>query len=455
MSDKSIDGDRPTTGEDSGERVPGIGCRGVELGPFAPPPDYRFELELADQPPRTIPAELHQGRYVRGRRKSAWGLLLAGSLCFACSLLPVVHFWALFVLPLKYLSWIGLAGAVMGVGGLVSARVRRGPFRYVTEGVPLVVRIRELSVAPTVIINGQPSAFRFVAGIEYRDPETGQVLIATTHSHDVSAEAKEQLTTSYRVGDYATAVYLRSDPAKTLRLYGFLDLRPGLGLVRRDGSQESGLLQTLLLVVALFAFFGVLGWNVYAYGRYAPLELKFRQGVWPVSIGAVLLGGGLLGGLAYSSARARRQRERRNEQARASGQAWEVSPPKQGWFGVHGLLMGLVLVAGALLLGGATMLCWCFTINALADHSQPELRPVRIQQMIMTTHSFLFREYTIEYQMLDAKQKHKLLSTPQEMSQFNTEWGVAEVHTGRLGWPWVRRILPVKLPPQPPLPGRP
>ncbi len=39
-----------------------------DLGPFNPPVDYQFEPELQEQPPRSVPLELRQGRYAFQQR---------------------------------------------------------------------------------------------------------------------------------------------------------------------------------------------------------------------------------------------------------------------------------------------------------------------------------------------------------------------------------------------------
>jgi hypothetical protein len=90
------------------------------------------------------------------------------------------------------------------------------------------------------------------------------------------------------------------------------------------------------------------------------------------------------------------------------------------------------------------VLCWCFTANALLDRSKPEFRPVEIVEFWSTTHSFLFREYEIEYRFPFEKQTRKLLSTPAHMSQFRSRQGVAEVHAGRFGWAWVKALAPLQ-----------
>ena len=89
-------------------------------------------------------------------------------------------------------------------------------------------------------------------------------------------------------------------------------------------------------------------------------------------------------------------------------------------------------------------ICWYFTANALLDKSKPEFRPVEIVEFWSTTHSFLFREYEIEYRLEGATKTRKLLSTPAHMRQFRFREGAAEIHAGRFGWPWVKTIGPLR-----------
>jgi hypothetical protein len=115
--------------------------------------------------------------------------------------------------------------------------------------------------------------------------------------------------------------------------------------------------------------------------------------------------------------------------------------------------MGLIAVAGAILLGGLTMLCWWFTANAWLDNSPATFRPVMITGMVQVTHNLILREYKVEYHFLGGDTKKRdYLSTPSEMARLTGNIAVAEVHSGRLGWPWVKAILPV-MPDTPPKPA--
>lgn len=412
------------------------------LGPFRPPTDYAFEPELTTPPPRPIPPELRQGRHATKQRRVAWGFLTAAVVCGLASQLGIVRTWGLYLLPLQYLHVAALICVLVAVITFLVARYRRGPYVYVEEGIALIARVRALELRPTMIMNAQPAAYQFLAEIEYADPETGEVVLAEVLSNEFSAALKDRLTTSFHVGDYATAVYLPQDPERTLRLYGFLDLRPELGVVLREGATETGALTIALTVAAAFGIFGVLFWNLYALQRYGPVTWTWGLAI-PFAIGAVMLGGGLLAWLAWQTVRIERQRAERNAEA-AGGPIEPPAVAKPSWFGAQGLFLAIIMAAGALLLGGSTALCWALTANAWFDDSLPQFRPVRIEQFVETTHSLIIRDYTIEYRFVDDDaEKHTFLTTPEEIDQFGAPIGVAEVRAGRFGWPWVRSLVPL------------
>jgi len=233
------------------------------LGPFSPPGDYNFEPELQGQPPRAIPATLWPIRKTvrekRTDRFDAWCCFWIG---IACLLIGLV--WAV-------LGEFGGAafGILFGIGLGVEAGLRlilspRAPapqsFKYIRDGFPLVVRVVRLELVRTKrewsipksgfwvadLINLLPdeinymdgeevAAFFFRAVIEYRDPRTGQVRNAWVVSPVHRGEG-DDFTTTFHEGDYVTAVYLRDIFRDTLRLYGFLGLRPDLGVVRKGGN---------------------------------------------------------------------------------------------------------------------------------------------------------------------------------------------------------------------------
>lgn len=409
---------------------------------FTPPADYEFEPELQGPPPREVPDGVWHGLYARRRRRLFTGLLVSGAISLALSGVPFINALAVYIVPLEYLSWIGAGLLAMAVFAKLKDRFTQGPYRYIREGQPLVARVVELVKAPTVVVNGQASRHAFTAVIEFSDPVTGVTARYPAKSSDFID--KNAYQTSFRVGDYVTAIYLPNKYPASLRLYAFLDLMPDLGLVRRQkGDEQKSAWWTLFGVALIFGMFLALFWNVYAYGRYEPIAFDHRLAMWPMIAGAVILGGGFFVGIWLHERRTQRLKRERNAKAEAAGEAVEVgeaTPLEQR--GLHGWFLKIILPFGCLLLGAGTALCWCFTINACLDTSPAEMRPALITEMTMTTHSFLFRHYDIEYMVPPDTSKMTFLTTPEHMMQFAGNMGIAEIHQGYLGWPWVKNILP-------------
>jgi hypothetical protein len=411
-----------------------------------PKASYAFEPEFTGHPPRPIPDRLAEGPYARRQRATAVVLAIVGVACLLLSRAPGVDVLARYVLPFGYLDWIGLAALVISAVGYVHLAWRMGSFRYVRDGLPLAVRVVDVVKMPTAIVNGTPTAHAFVAAVVFRHPETGAPMQAHVKSNEFSSSGKDAYDTPFKVGDDVTAVYLPNRLEKTLRLYPFLELSPDVNLrppsaVRTPDSPW----KLALLVAAIPAIFVVLFANVYAYGRYQPVEFDRRRAVVPLAVGGVLLGGALFAGL-YLGHRAEQRRIReRAIQAAATGKAIETGMPFLG-HGLHGWVLRVVVAAGAPLVGAVTALCWCFMANAWLDRSPARPVPATIVGMTMTTHAFLFREYELEYALDGSSEKQKLLTTPEHLLGFHDQRAVAHVREGRLGWPWVETLTPQPLP---------
>ncbi len=247
-------------------------------------------------------------------------------------------------------------------------------------------------------MNGQATMYRFAAAVQFQHPASGQIALVEVTSQDLATYHKDKVTSSYRVGDYATAVYLDADPLSTLNLYGFLGLRPGLGVVDRDPDRPPNDLKTAASVLFILAFVVLCFYGMYGLSRYSPLDWERASIAWTAGIGAVLLGSAIGGTFFYARTMQRRKTAKRNAAALESGEPVEVEEVGN-WFG-RSLLMTLLIVVGSLLLGAIGTLSLVFTANAQLDTSRAQARPVAITEMVMTTHSFLFCEYKIKYHFL-------------------------------------------------------
>lgn len=415
----------------------------AKFGPFVPPADFQFEPEFRYPPPRTIPAEVRQGPYCRKQQRILIGWFVASLVLAACSLLPIVQVWGLYLLPLQYLHW-GAAGALVFTGiGWIRYIFGHGPLVYIGKGTPLVVRIAALFPRTKLVAEGVSST-EYVAVLQHYHPRTGEVVFSTT-SCLVPDSAKDNVTVSYRVGDYVTAVYLKTNFEKSLRLYGFLNLRPNLGIIPATKAKECSVLQLVSGIVCIGGLFFLLGWDCYAFSKYEPVEISIREHWLPFAIGAATLGLGLIAFIAYAVRKDRAKPESGNQQAVAEGGGIETPSSRKFVLLGHGLITGVVFLFGAILLGGGTMLGWAFTLNAWCDSSPAELRPIHVREMWMKTHNFVFRNYTIEYEFAGdpAQKKRELLTTPWHMVAFGgARTGAAHVRKGFLGWPWVETLTP-------------
>lgn len=412
--------------------------REIDLTDFDPRA-HHLEPELQLPPPRPVPAAFGRGRYATARRRQAVILLVIAALCFSLSAWPLVERWGQFFLPLAYLDWIGFGLLAIAAAVALPVLLRRGPYRFFIHGTPSAARIVDLALVPTRVVNGQEAEFRYVAAISRHDAQ-GQLVLAETRSDPISPLRNELTACTYRVGDYVTALSLGAGAREKLRLYGFLGLVPGVGLVPKHRQKSlAAVLGSVLLGAAIFF---ILFWNVWAFSRYEPIAFELEQFLWPALAGAVLIGGGVLVAMFVNQRRVEARREARNRAALAAGEAIEAAPGKRGWFGNHGPILAATLLLGAPLLGAVIAICWALSANALLDRSPPVPTPAYLVEMSQTTHYLIFRTYTISYLLSGDDEPQDFLSDPRHMDLFDSPQAVATVRAGRFGWPWVEDLRP-------------
>ena len=403
-----------------------------------PAPGYSFEPEFTGHPPRPIPDRLLDGPYARSQRTGAIVAAAAGLAALLLSGAPGIERLGLYVLPLRYLPWVGLGLLLLAAVGYARYALRRGPYEYVREGMPLAARVIDLVKTPTQIVNGAPSMHAFVALVTFRHPETGAPTQAQVKSSEFSSARKDAYEATFKVGDTVTAVYLPGRLEKTLRLHAFLELSPDVHLHASVPSTDSPL-KLVLLVMAIPAIFVVLFANVYAHGRYLPIGFEMRQAVVPLVVGGLILGGGLFAGLFLGHRSEQKRIQERATAAAAAGKAVEVGTPFLG-HGAYGWVMRAVMAVGAPLVGALTALCWCFMANAWLDRAPAAPIPATIVGMTARTHALLLREYQLEYTLAGSSERLEMLTTPEHLRSLRGPSARAYVRPGRLGWPWVETV---------------
>ena len=411
-----------------------------ELGLFNPPANYAFEPEFADPPPRTITARAREGHFERQRTRLLNLLLGIGLVCLAGGEIPIVMRWAKFIVPLQYLTWIGLGAILIWAVGCVERAALPGPYRYLKRGIPLVARVIELFQAPGLQV-GELLYYRFKALVEYRDPHSGELQYRRLLSPLFLAEEKEYCTTSFSVGDYVTAVYLPGKYPKSLQLVGFLDLLPDTGLAprlppigaRRDWKEH-------LIPAAFVAWLAAIFTNFYVMPMYDPVDLGFRAAIWP------MLPGGLLAALAMGGVwlyRRQRRAEVNGDAALANGETIESNVnSKWNWRTPYRWAKQLYRVGAIILLGCLSSLAWSIRANAWLDESRAKLTTVEILARRVKTEGHFFRHYIVEYRLPGDRESHWHYTTPERLDSFVNPFGAAELHEGRFGWRWVKTLHP-------------
>jgi hypothetical protein len=394
----------------------------AELGPFSPP-HYQFEPEFLPPAPRPIPATLRKGPYARRFRRLIVTMLCMGLVCLACARLSLVRELANYILPLAYLHWVAYGLFAIAAIGIIRYLATGNQFRYVRDGVPLVVRVL---CRKYEILQGQSPHFRFLAGVDCLDPETG-ALTRTWMRSDAFPSRSADLSRyqpPYEVGDYVTAVYLPGKFQKTACIYSLMGLNPSVGGILKDGRPWWPGLSTFAVLCILIGFVGLFALLVvfiYAVHFFEPIEMGAWD-FWKWSLPAGLLMGALGGfGLFWLN--------RRNQ--RRSG----ISNRKR------------LLLAGfcGIVLGFAAGVTKVTFVNAALDSSPARYRDVEIVNVWRTTHHFIVRIYEIEYAELGSGRKAKCPARPEYINEFQMGVGVLDVRTGFLGVPWVRQIYPVVL----------
>ncbi|HTU25889.1 MAG TPA: hypothetical protein VMF30_10860 [Pirellulales bacterium] len=415
----------------------------LDLGPFRPPADFELEPELRAPVPRELPGELRHREMLRWRRSAAeWGTV--GALLLTAAQLPFVQHWALFVPLLEYLGWVGVALLALAAGTQLwssFAKIRNQD--YFEYGTPRIVRVTRLWLQPDALHEGRPLNYRFAATIEW--PEDSEMLreknVASVY---FSASKKDRMATTYRIGDYATALELNRDE---VNLYGFLDLTPDFGVIDAEDAPGGSIVRSALVAAGWFAL--AFGGCCAAYGvvRFEPIDtFTAGQNAVVFTVGPVL---GLAAGLSAALYRLRNRSgmiHRRNALAATRGEAIELTmddleqrhrPSRRTVlaFALAGMVIGMIVAAGSLIL-----------LNGLLDDSPATPERIDITDKKQIDHRWngipMTRSFTIEYRFTGKHEKHEFSSTPEAMAKFRNAAGMAFVHKGYFGLRWVEDIKP-------------
>jgi len=407
---------------------------------------HLFEDELQGPTPRSVPPFLKEGSFSR-RRSLALGLfLLTGTALVFLSLVPWVRQLGLYIIPLGYIRWGGLACILLSGAAFSLRGILPGPFEYVIRGLPVSVRVLNVTKSPTAMVNGEPAFYSFQVEGETIHPETGEQYQTEISSEEFSATWKDHYSTRLKVGDLVTGVYLPSRFEKTLKLYGFLGLSEQASLIQKTPLLRKKECWRIGWVGACcLGLLGSLLWSLYALERFQPLDFRYQQAAFPCIAGGLLVAFLFVWATWREYKRRMSEMRERNAKAAAEGGALEVgSEGMWGRVGFYGWGMKGVLFLGATLLGATVTLGLCFSVNALLDSSEPTYLSTEVTGRLIERHGFLARFYHIEYLVPGTHETETFSTSPQVLSDFRADRCLLHVYEGRLGWPWVKYITPLE-----------
>jgi hypothetical protein len=423
----------------------------LATGPFRPPVDYVFEAKLEHPTPRPVSAGTPSAINAVAEQLS-WFFLVLGAMAVGLSTVVRSQNWVLSIVSPTQLSWIGYALlAVWGVIGLILAYSHIAPSRgceHTRRGQPVVARVLGLANTPSMILNGFSISNYIVALIEFLDPDTSVLRRAEAKSQPFPAFERANYTTSFRVGDYVTAIFLPGERTTSLTLFSFLGHAPRVGLIRR--IEYPRILTTMLLCLLIISPLALLEGIAFINHFYQPMDLgnwdDFKLFVYGFFFALGTLFVGLIVGERWTFYRA----TRRNVQAITNGEPFDVILDDDERVG-RGRAFAIVLGS---MFGGLIGISAGYGLNAWCDNSPARIQRLQIVRLESGSQDRAYHGYSIVYREGQFLNAHRHGVAPRDIEAWQ-QAGVtaldAEIHQGHFGWRWIQSLTPVAA--APPAPG--
>lgn len=373
--------------------------------------------DFATEPPRPLPRYVRRSRYCRSRRATVYLLAMFGSACCVTAPLPFVQALSWYLLPLGYLEWLGWFLLAMAVVYLFRNLTSIGLLKYVRNG--KIVTAKVLQVGVVTGGNSEYPTGRFVADLEFVNPETGRPQALSVSTPDqYSWYDFPKMASGVAVGDDVVLVYIPGQ-MEGAQILGWLGINPGVELLRRNGRPPAPLSPLFIAgaVLGIMAIFWLLLGFLYTLGRYLPIDDDgMSVGIWAIVLGCIVFTTAFM---VYAWWRQRKAETKL---------AYPYGLP---------ILYGVVC-------GFLTGFTGVLFLNGYFDQSPRQLEPVLIVQTWQETTEFILRTYQLEYHPYPNGKTEKRTVTVETLSQFEpNSLAVIDVAEGRLGMQWVRNFYPI------------
>lgn len=391
------------------------------LGPFQPPARYRYEEELRAPMPRCVPYDFHHSIQESTQRNAVWTSATLGVLLVLASLLRFIHMLAEFFTPFAYLAWTGAFFLAWAGFQQITRLTATISHRYFAHGTPFVARIRTIKQRTHETYPTKPYAYFFTAHIDYRDPQTGNLVSAKVDSIPIGVRDFADYELRFAPGDYVTALALRRMPPQ---LYGFLGINPHLGIAFRDGSTpREPWLRPVLAVLKWFAVVAVVA-LILASFRCSPFGATNEPSKAGLC-GAVLIGVPVWLWRCRATLRSSAGVERSAYLKRAKSV----------------FVYELFLMFPVVLWAGIGCGCGSVVLNAILDFAAPPWVVVAVTGFQEGGDMIPLRNRRVLFR-LPNDLASSWFCTQAERATLSRPLALAEVQPGAFGWRWVRAVRP-------------
>lgn len=402
-----------------------------DAGDFRPPADYAFEPELRGEPPRKFP------RHLLGNHPTRERVDLLSSTIMCGSLLILAVYFSINMQVGRIEFFVIIVGMMLTVWVACWVFVRHylGPNLYLRIGVPIVVRVQEITLIARRKFGGQSStSYRYRAVIQYLHPDYRQPYTKVIYSLPLKPEKGQYRKIAYKRGDYATGVYLPPRVEESLQLYAFLGVRNEIGTVAEANKPTPLHSAYLRFALKVFAVAIVL---------YMTITFVLTRGMAPIAVpGLQLIASFFVAGLILFGLLLAAHRRDIWYAEQFDGQYNEIAvnngdPPLVVERHPHTRFVSAVARMFVFAACGICGLMLSFWVNAFFDRSEP--RYVKVKVAVVDNRSVQLRLWNC----MNFPVTLVRIPEPDRLQFINDQVAMAGIKPGLFGWKWVSGVNPV------------
>ncbi|MEM7782608.1 MAG: hypothetical protein AAF623_04580 [Planctomycetota bacterium] len=394
-------------------------------------PKRSLPVELQTEAPRKTPASFWKSAIGKQERVRVLSLFFFGVALIGIHFLPIVQNSAVYVVPLKYLPFLGGVLVVASIGFAflkTNSSQAREKIRNSAAG---LAKVNEVKLIPAAHVQGKVSQKAFQVDLTVERIEGGQPVAVKVNSEEIPVNEKVGL--SFDSGDWIPVLWDPADFPNSVLPYAFLNASPD-HQIDREPTNDSW---QVWLMVFIFLLVGI--WNFYVYKNLMPLVIEWPN--YPIIVLGILAGSFLVGVwgffLRWKHHRYRNQVNQIVNQNQVRDPFWK--PRLQIGRRVKQFsVASLILIASFV-----TTFFTAIFVNAQWDQSQAKKLPTSIREISSDQTGMFLHYFRIVYRLQGEDQDREIASTPMGMARFRMPLAATTMREGYFGWPWIESVDPL------------